>query len=478
MAHYQIYLCIRISNFTKKKGISNFVTYSFNQNRKTITTMENTNNNLLGVWMDTQNKAIENWASTTKKYQESASKGDLLQKGMDFYKEWFENQKALVNNSVQQGTEKIAENSPEAVQNLLKQQKDFTDKWVEMMNTAFKQPKEISENWLGESKKMYDSWVDLLGKSYGNLNAGDFMTGNFTKNAFGNVMDYSKAYMSMMEVWKPFYQMVSKNQFDVNEFSKMWGFNNDASTKLQEAVQSMFGFMLPNGNLTEQFSKIMGNFSHYMNAFEPFKKGMEQFGKLDALKVDFNQMYQFQENFSRQYNKMYEPFAKLFPNNMNLVDAENMANLQNNLSKYMSKYAEMQFIIGEAARKSVELTAEKLFEAAKSGNSNQSYSEFFNTWLANVEEKMIELFNGNHFAGLQADLVGLGLDIKKMMEDNMEKSLNAYPIATRTEIDGLHKQIHELKKVVRDLQRKLGEDTIEVTETDGETKTTTRGRKK
>ena len=45
---------------------------------------------------DTQNKLIENWLDTSKKFQESTVNGDVLKKGTEMFTEWQKKQQDIL----------------------------------------------------------------------------------------------------------------------------------------------------------------------------------------------------------------------------------------------------------------------------------------------------------------------------------------------------------------------------------------------
>ncbi|TAE01075.1 MAG: hypothetical protein EAZ97_04040 [Bacteroidetes bacterium] len=437
-----------------------------------------TTNKMFDMWVDSQNKLVENWVETTKKFQVAAGKGELVQKGLDFYKEWYENQKGIVGEVINKSSENLTENSPETIKNWLGQQKEFSTKWIDMMNAAFTQPASAPENFLGESKKLYDNWLTIFNQNFGKFGESfkdmqNFMTGSTTKDAFSNMFTQSKNYLEMLEFWKPFYKMVTENKFNPEEYMKTLGLDKFGvgTEKFQEMSKMFFGFMLPDKN-----HDFFGQISSYLNSYRdifrtidsPFKQMYEQYDKIMpsfSQNDFFGASMKIQHQTSEQWKKMYEPFAKIMPQSPSKDLMESMVKMQENLNHYQVKYSEMQYVIANTMQKALEKTAKALFEQAKESKTPQTYQEFFSQWTSTLESGMIELFNGEHFGKVQAELLEVGLDIKMSLEKNIELALAPLPVAPRSEVDGLHKQIHELKSKLKSLEKKVsGSEAIIVEE--------------
>lgn len=428
-------------------------------------------NQLFGSWVDTQNKLVENWVETTKKYQSALTSGDAMQKSVDLYRDWYESQKSIMGEIVEKTTDQVSSVSPDYVKTWIERQKEFSDKWVEMMNSMAKQPAFNNEQFLTESKKMYENWLNIYNQSFGKMADGaQYAPGTMAKDLYANLFQQSKSYMDMMEFWKPFYKMISENNLNVEEYTKWFNNTPFATEQFQKVMQNMMGFMMPNAN-----KDFFGQFSNFSNAYRdafrtfdfPLRNIYEQYTKMmpSMWQHDFDSVYKLQAQMGDQMKKVYEPFAKMMPASPAREWAEGLGKMQEQSTLYQAKYAEMQYLISTASYKALEHTVKTLFEQAKAGAKAQTFQDFNNTWINGLEAKMIELFNGEHFSRLQGELLDLGLDIKIGLEKNLEAALLPYPVAPRSEVDALQKQIHDLKAKVKSLEKKMDGGSSEIEET-------------
>src|SRR5690606_35931408 len=93
-------------------------------------------------------------------------------------------------------------------------------------------------------------------------------------------------------------------------------------------------------------------------------------------------------------------------------------------------------------------------------------------WMNLSDKQYVALFESDEYSKLMAEVSALQMNIKKSVDTQMESALSVYPVATRTEMDELYKTIYELKKHVRQLEKMLEVDSMEVTPAKPAAKTT------
>jgi len=413
------------------------------------------------LWVATQQKIVANWVESTRKFQDAVREGDVLSKGADLYKEWFENQKQIIAELTAQVGEQAKDQMPEFLSNLAKQQQEMTSKWMEMVNVAVKEKVGSAEHVWTETKRAYDNlsgnfsdnvtrMMPWLNGTIDNFKA--FMPGNLNKETLVNMMTNTKAYLSMMEMWQPFYKMVTENRLNPEEFTAAYNLQ-----KYQEVVNTMFNIVNPDLSRT-YFEQLQNYLNTYNSAFKnatsyPMKDMFEFFTKMNPTSFDFSSVGQFQQQAAEQLKKIYEPYSKIIAPNKTKEVMEVMAKVQENLVQYQVKVAEMQHLVNTIAQQAMQQTATELFALAKEGKSVESYNKFYTHWLGVLEAKMLELFNSESFAKLQGELLSLSLEIKSSLEKNLELALAPLPVVPRSEVDELNKQIHELKAKVKALEK-------------------------
>jgi hypothetical protein len=465
-----------VDNTTTQQA-ENTANETVNNANETAQTAAETAKVVFDLWVATQQKIVANWVESTRKFQEAIRQGDVLSKGSELYKEWFENQKQIISElTTQVGTEAKA-HLPEFLSNLSAQQQEMTAKWMEMVNTAVKEKVGSAGHVWSETKRAYDNLSGNFGENITKMmpwlngtidNFKAFMPGNLNKDTLVNMMANTKAYMSMMEMWQPFYKMVTENRLNADEFTNAYNLQ-----KYQEVVNSMFNFVNPDLTKT-YFDQIQSYFANYSNAFKnvsnyPMKDMFEFFTKMSPTSFDFSSVGQFQQQATEQLKKIYEPYSKIIAPNKSKEVLEVMAKVQENLVQYQVKAAEMQHLVNTIAQQAMQKTATDLFALAKEGQSVESYNKFYTHWLGVLEVKMLELFNSEGFAKLQGELLALSLDIKASLEKNLELALSPLPVVPRSEVDELVKQIHDLKAKVKALEKAVVQVNVSHTEAEEDT---------
>lgn len=478
-----------------------------------------TTKNMIATWTDTQNKIVENWVETTKKLQTTGSSDNVMQKGVEFYKEWFENQKNIIADAIKKSTENPSATTPESLKNWLNVQREFTSKWMEAMNSAI-QGQDINTNpqeILNKGKEMYDKWSIHFKETFekmtnmkfdnsaysANMSSykemmEKFMSGNFMsemaqnmqnampsymkeanqkmqemmpsymKEASQKMMDASKAYGNMFEFWQPYYKMMSNNNFDPKDFMK-----NMNMESYQQAMSEMFGLFTPNKmqDMSAQMTKFMENYRDMMSKFmgtnnNPMTDMMNQMANMmpAGMKADMTAFTNLQKSFMAKMQEVYAPFSKLVPPSREKDMSEMVMTMQSNLNNYQMKVSEMNFMVMTAAQKAMENVSNELFENMKKGESVKTYNEFFSHWVNVLENQLVELFSSNAFSSVQGEVLSLQFDIRHAMKRGMEFVLEPYPVALNSDVAEMSKTVHELKARIRTLEKQLNIADAEVAE--------------
>jgi polyhydroxyalkanoate synthase subunit PhaE len=93
-----------------------------------------------------------------------------------------------------------------------------------------------------------------------------------------------------------------------------------------------------------------------------------------------------------------------------------------------------------------------------------SVMALYQEWLNLSDKEFVQLFESDEYAKIMADTASLQMRLRKDIELQMEKSLSSFPVATRSEVEELHKTIYDLKKQVRQLEKMMEMETEEETE--------------
>lgn len=111
-------------------------------------------------------------------------------------------------------------------------------------------------------------------------------------------------------------------------------------------------------------------------------------------------------------------------------------------------------LVGTGFRALEELLRE-LVETAEKGQKVTNFRQLFDLWVASSERAYFELFNTDSFAELQGRLVNSAMRCKIREREIVEEVQSAFSMPSRSEIDGIHRRVQDLRDEVKALKREL-----------------------
>ena len=87
----------------------------------------------------------------------------------------------------------------------------------------------------------------------------------------------------------------------------------------------------------------------------------------------------------------------------------------------------------------------------QSASPEDYMKQIYNVWVEELEGKMDHLLRDPGFASKLSALLSKYLDVKKKSDSMVEKYYKVMNMPTKSEIDGIYKEIHELKKKLSEL---------------------------
>jgi hypothetical protein len=432
--------------------------------------MENANT-FFNSWLENQNKVMQNWYETSKKFQETVAQAGNAEKSSDLYKEWIENQKNVFNqfvatSAIANGNGKFQANNADLLKQWQDMQSDFMKQWGEYAEKYTGRSLPSSpEDFLKETRKVYDKWNEVytnwystFGKSFEEFRKN--IPVNLGKDVFTNIFDTNKTYLKMQEFYAPVYQLMKDGKLDHETIRKAVD-----PARYREVVETMFEFLSPD-KAREMYTQM----NKYIQMFyEMGRKTTDQYkAQLEQMQTNIPSFFKIEPNsvaemsleFSRQFEKYYSPFHKMMPPSKEKEMLEEALALQEKYAQYWSKSSQMQQFILKNAELALTEALDAVVKEATAGKEVE-FAKFFPKWVGILEEKMIKSFSTDEFSKTQGDMLSLGLDIKKSISSQMEFALSPYPVVPKSEFDELLETVHELKRKVRALEKQLGDTSAE-----------------
>jgi hypothetical protein len=457
--------------------------------------------NIFESWLSSQQKSVENFVETTKKFQESVTKGDLMQKSTEIYQDWLSKQKAITEETTQLGQELVEQiglnkNGTATMPPFLDEvnleqftatQKKMLEEWTEMMKKATETWSKFDvSNVEQEVKKMYDFWNSTYQQLSHVITQPIIQLQQiFNGQAFVNpatMFDAMKIYTSAYQMWEQMQKAIGTADMNwLQNINAQDFFSKYIDQDQYKAmIDSLFPYTNP-GKFKEMYVQIESYLKpFYDSALAAQKQWIERSKEMTTnYEQNMEHLSAFLNSspYVSQMKSLYAHLFKLMPGGKEKEMFESALDLQESYSDYWKKMSEFQYVIYTASRQAMEKIIEETLEKAQKGTEPESFNTFFTNWLNTTEETLTETFKETEYSKLQGELLATGLEIKKKLEKQLEHFLGNYPIVTRSEADELYRIVHDLKAKVRSLEKEIHANTTVVTETTEEPvakKTTTK----
>jgi hypothetical protein len=142
-------------------------------------------------------------------------------------------------------------------------------------------------------------------------------------------------------------------------------------------------------------------------------------------------------------------FSKEFSNYAN--DFVNLGKIMSELKTHNDNY---WALVSEAYSKAARETFEK---APKQLITKEDYEGYRRAMIEAFENSFTELFSSPEFSVVYGKVFSAQLDFSKALQSIAEKNLKILNLPARAEIDEILKDVHGLKRSIRELQKQLEE---------------------
>ncbi len=288
-----------------------------------------------------------------------------------------------------------------------------------------------------------------------------------TSDAFKGMTSLQDHMSKFFELWVPMFKSMSDKTFNSKIFS-----DNLNMDKYKEFMDSFFKFM-PDENqkmmqqMNHQFIEFIKNIAENSgNSINSFSK---QLFNLDSSNSNnpYSNIWEMYSNWKNAMNEAVSPLTKLVENNQYYNNAIDWSGLSDMMASFQLKNSELQYMIYQNGIKVMNKLSEKISEKIKSGNSIDSIVGLYHDWMMLGDETFTELFNSDTYSKLMTEVSSLQMKIKNQMDQIMEKTyfINL-PLATRTEMDEVYKNIYDLRKMYHHLERYINNNNVDSNNTE------------
>jgi hypothetical protein len=439
----------------------------------------NNSKELFETVMETQQKAMNSFVETANKFQEAMKSENPMEKSTEVYKNWWESQMAMFNNTTtEQKTEnkvnETFEKSEEFFKNMytaqldaFKKAADFNLGMYNTLNSFGKTSTETNQNFLDLNSTwntLFESWNKTLNSTMHSLNT--MMPGSSHQELFKNAMNTNALYFKLQEFYKPFFQAFQTKDFSFEGMKNMFDPSN-----YKKVTEELFSSFFPTTNLNTMLESNMKMVKDFFANNTTVNKDFQEYWKLFTDKFphmisgDFAKFTETFRGFNTSLTETFSPIMKLVAPSK---EKENVELAMVNFDKaaaYQLKLNELQNHLYKTGQHVSTDMFTYLTEKMKETTMTPSFQPFFNEWVNINEKHYTNLFSTEEFSKLKADLTTLSFEIKKNLEKQFENRIESLPLVVKSEMDELYKTIHDLKKTVKTLESKLSTETTTTTRT-------------
>jgi polyhydroxyalkanoate synthase subunit PhaE len=133
---------------------------------------------------------------------------------------------------------------------------------------------------------------------------------------------------------------------------------------------------------------------------------------------------------------------------------------QEHTNQNLDKYCELQGTVAEfldlllqPVTQSFQESQKTLFESAIKSGETKELKDIYTSWLTTLEKQYMELFRSPDYTQCLNKTMQSFNEFVMSRQKVLEDGLKLLPIPTNSDMDGLYKEIYELKKRVREMEK-------------------------
>lgn len=345
-----------------------------------------------------------------------------------------------------------SEQFPQMTQQMMKQWLDMFAAYHPTMKMQFPDLTAFTST-TARFQKLYEQWLETMGSATETFQ--ETLSGAINKDSLSNIFDSVDTYTKLFEIWAPFYKQLAEGQTDPELLKKF--FSPDL---YRDVVEQTFAFLQP--------SAVHSFYQEILSVFESLLAGssesIQQLGKvmreqqkkmLTMTQGTPESIKEFYSTIATQYRTVLAPYLAT-SSDKQAEQTKRFLNILDVYGEYAAVSSEFQQTLYQTSLKAMEEVMNTFSEKVSNGTFPKSYDEFFKFWAQVNEKYFLDLMSGAEYSKLQGKLGKTSLKVKMEFDRLLEGAFEHLPLVRRSEVDELHKVIHELKARIRKLEKELG----------------------
>lgn len=163
------------------------------------------------------------------------------------------------------------------------------------------------------------------------------------------------------------------------------------------------------------------------------------------------------EGASRAWSDMYEKeFSRLFQiPQLGLMRChqEKIAQMLDKYNRFQANLTELTLLFCKPFSRSFQVLAKKMGGMAKDGETPNTSRAYYEAWVKELESHFMSLLHSTEYLSALSLTVNALADFIAVRDDAFEDLLNFFPVAKKSDMDEMARELYELKNRIRRLEK-------------------------
>ncbi|HMK66545.1 MAG TPA: poly(R)-hydroxyalkanoic acid synthase subunit PhaE, partial [Thermodesulfobacteriota bacterium] len=160
------------------------------------------------------------------------------------------------------------------------------------------------------------------------------------------------------------------------------------------------------------------------------------------------------------YQKEFSPLFSLPQLGLARFYQEHLAQALDQFNRYQATLKDFHQVLYRPFETSNQVMQEKLTFLTQEGKGPDDFQEFYRLWLQTLEGHYLALFRSPEFSRMLTDALNSMENFMEARQAVLLDVLKLLPVPTHKDMEGLYRDLYLLKKKVRELENRLGEEPI------------------
>jgi hypothetical protein len=259
----------------------------------------------------------------------------------------------------------------------------------------------------------------------------------------------------MYETFQPLMKMFNSKGFNAEQLKNIL-----TADFYKNMTEKMFEGFFPKNDFTKMFETMQSNIKNMMGNSTNFSKEMVDNYNNTMKNIpgmftnpDMAKMFHASQEMMDAYNKPFGQMMKMMAPGKEKVMLESMIETMEKISQYQTKQTQLQYLLYTTAENAMEKSIENNFNKVNAGTEITNFNQFFTEWTNTNESAFTTLFATDEFSQLKAEVTALNMGIKKDFDNQLVSSFENTPFAFKSDMDEVYKNLYDLKKMVKQMQK-------------------------